>query len=81
MASQRPAGPAASPDALFSQRREMMKTRFLRFLRQERAVTAIEYALLGGLIAVVIVIAVGLAGAQLKTLFDTIQTQITQASS
>lgn len=58
-----------------------MKTRFLRFLRHERAVSAIEYALLGGLIAVVIVITVSLAGAQLKALFDTIQTEVTQASS
>ncbi len=58
-----------------------MKDQFLRFLRHERAVSAIEYALLGGLIAVVIVIAVGLAGAQLKALFDAIQTQISQASS
>jgi len=58
-----------------------VKDRFLHFLRHERAVTAIEYALLGGLIAVVIVIAVTLAGAQLKILFDTISTQVSQASS
>lgn len=58
-----------------------MKNRFLRFLRNERAVSAIEYALLGGLIAVVIVTAVSLAGAQLKILFETIQSQVTQASS
>ncbi len=58
-----------------------MKNRFLSFLRDERAVTAIEYALLGGLIAVVIVIAVSLAGSQLKTLFDTIKNQVSQATS
>lgn len=58
-----------------------MNIRFLHFLRNERAVSAIEYALLGGLIAVVIVVAVSLAGAQLKILFDTIQTQISQAAS
>ncbi len=58
-----------------------MKNRLLRFLRHERAVSAIEYALLGGLIAVVIVIAVGLAGTQLKALFDTISNEVMQASS
>ena len=58
-----------------------MKNRFLSFLRDERAVTAIEYALLGGLIAVVIVIAVSLAGSQLKSLFDTIKNQVSQATS
>jgi len=59
----------------------MMKDQFLRFLRREHAVSAIEYALLGGLIAVVIVVAVTLAGAQLKILFDNIATQVSQASS
>lgn len=58
-----------------------MKNRILRFLRHERAVTAIEYALLGGLIAVVIVIAVSLAGAQLKTMFENLSSQVSQASS
>lgn len=58
-----------------------MKNRILRFLRHERAVSAIEYALLGGLIAVVIVIAVSLAGAQLKIMFETLSSQVSQASS
>ncbi|MTW11262.1 Flp family type IVb pilin [Pseudoduganella eburnea] len=58
-----------------------MKDRFLRFLRHEHAVSAIEYALLGGLIAVVIVIAVTFAGAQLKVLFDNLASQVSQASS
>jgi pilus assembly protein Flp/PilA len=52
-----------------------------RFLQSEHGVTAIEYALLGGLIAVVIVAAVTTVGSQLNGLFNFVKDQIVAASS
>jgi pilus assembly protein Flp/PilA len=50
--------------------------RFLEFLRDERAVTAIEYGLIAAGIAVVIIPVVTGLGTKLKTTFTTIQTAL-----
>ena len=47
-----------------------MKT-FLACLREEKGATAIEYGLIAGLIAVVIIAAVTLLGTDLAALFNT----------
>jgi len=54
---------------------------FLRFLRNDSGVSAIEYALLAGLIAVVIVVSVGKAGTQLLALFTFVKSQVVLATS
>jgi len=43
-----------------------------RFMRDEEGVTAIEYGLIASLIAVAIVVAAGLVGTNLSTLFTSI---------
>ncbi|MDP1527942.1 Flp family type IVb pilin [Rhodoferax sp.] len=43
-----------------------------RFMRDEEGVTAIEYGLIASLIAVAIVVAAGLVGDNLSTLFNNI---------
>jgi len=48
----------------------------LRLLRREEAASAVEYALLVGLIAVVIIAAVTALGGQLNTMFQTIVTAL-----
>jgi pilus assembly protein Flp/PilA len=53
-----------------------MKTLFLRFARDESGVTAIEYGLIAGLIAVVIITAVALIGTNLTTKFSTIANKL-----
>ncbi|WP_342113812.1 Flp family type IVb pilin [Pseudoduganella sp. OTU4001] len=58
-----------------------MKSAIQRFIRNEHAVSAIEYALLGGLIAVVIVISVNFVGTQLRTLFEYVSTEVSKAMS
>ena len=40
--------------------------------RKDRGATAVEYGLLVGLIAVVIIVAVGLLGGQLNSLFEAV---------
>ena len=47
-----------------------------RLEREEKGATAVEYGLMVGLIAVVIIGAVTLLGGELKTLFTTIQTKL-----
>ena len=44
--------------------------------RKDRGATAVEYGLLVGLIAVVIIVAVTALGGQLTTLFNTITTKL-----
>lgn len=44
--------------------------------RKDRGATAVEYGLMVGLIAVVIITAVALLGTKLDTLFDTINTKL-----
>lgn len=58
-----------------------MKQLLLQFCRQNSAVSAIEYALLGGLIAVVIAVVVGSTGAQLLALFTFVKDQVVGATS
>ena len=58
-----------------------MKNQFFRFLRNDTGVSAIEYALLAGLIAVVIVVSVGTAGTQLLALFTFVKSQVLLATS
>ena len=43
-----------------------------RLKREEKGASAVEYALLVGLIAIAVVTAVGVFGGKLKTLFDNI---------
>ena len=49
-----------------------MNTLFLRFARDESGVTAIEYGLIAGLIAVVIIVAVTNVGTSLNSQFAAI---------
>ena len=49
-----------------------MKTLFVRFVKDESGVTAIEYGLIAGLISVLIIAAVTLIGTQLNAVFDAI---------
>ncbi|HEY0589856.1 MAG TPA: Flp family type IVb pilin [Pseudoduganella sp.] len=58
-----------------------MKTPFLRFLRNDSGVSAIEYALLAGLIATVIVVGVSKAGTELLSLFNFVKSQVLAATS
>jgi pilus assembly protein Flp/PilA len=50
-------------------------------LEREEGATAVEYGLMVGLIAVVIIGAVTLLGGELKTLFTTIQTKLGVAAT
>ena len=50
--------------------------RVLAFLKAEDGVTALEYALIGGLIAVVIVVAVTLVGTKVKAQYSNVAAQI-----
>ena len=52
-----------------------------RFVREEEGVAAIEYGLLAGLIAVMIIAGATVAGNQLSTLFNNIGTQLTTAAA
>ena len=51
--------------------------KFQTFISQDRGATAVEYALLVGLIAVAIIGAVTALGGQLNTLFTSVKTAIT----
>jgi pilus assembly protein Flp/PilA len=54
-----------------------LKSSIKSFSRDENGATAIEYGLIAGLIAVVIIAAVTGIGSQLKTKFEAIQTGLT----
>ena len=49
-----------------------MRTFMISVIRDTRGATAIEYALIAGLIAVVIALAVGSVGTQVKGLFNSV---------
>jgi pilus assembly protein Flp/PilA len=49
-------------------------------MREEKGATAVEYGLMVGLIAVVIIATVTLLGGQLNTLFQRVVTALTPAS-
>jgi pilus assembly protein Flp/PilA len=57
-----------------------MDNAFKQFLGDESAVTAIEYALLGALIAVVIVVSVTTVGTQLSRLYNFVKDQVVLAT-
>lgn len=52
-----------------------------RFIRNDSAVTAIEYALLAGLIAVIIVASITFVGTQVQALFNYVSSKVDQAIS
>jgi pilus assembly protein Flp/PilA len=54
---------------------------FREFVESDDGVTAIEYALLAGLIAVVIVLAVASVGAGVNSLFTRVSDQVTAVTS
>ncbi|MGB7194456.1 MAG: Flp family type IVb pilin [Collimonas pratensis] len=56
-----------------------MNVKLMKFLRDEDGVTAIEYGLIAGLIAVVIIVAVTNIGTTLQALFQSIATKLTAA--
>jgi pilus assembly protein Flp/PilA len=58
----------------------IMKASLLSFLRDESGVTAIEYGLIAGLIAVVIIGAVTLVGQDLLAMFNTVAAALAPAS-
>ncbi|CAN0620127.1 pilus assembly protein Flp/PilA [Burkholderia multivorans] len=58
-----------------------MKALFHRFLKEETGVTAIEYGLIAGLIAVAIITSVTSIGTSITALFNKIATQLQQAAS
>jgi pilus assembly protein Flp/PilA len=57
-------------------RRPAMRAMIRRFIRDEEAATAIEYALIAGLIAVAIAATVGPLGEKIATLFTTIASKL-----
>jgi pilus assembly protein Flp/PilA len=57
-----------------------MKQFTIRFLRENKGVTAIEYGLIAGLLVIVIASAVNGLGAQLTSLFSGITSQLTTAT-
>jgi pilus assembly protein Flp/PilA len=58
-----------------------MKALLHRFLKEETGVTAIEYGLIAGLIAVAIITSVTSIGTSITALFNKIATQLQQAAS
>ncbi|MFM0740508.1 Flp family type IVb pilin [Paraburkholderia xenovorans] len=57
-----------------------MKKFTLRFLRENKGVTAIEYGLIAGLIVVIIAASVTNIGTGLRTVFTNVVTAITPAA-
>jgi pilus assembly protein Flp/PilA len=53
-----------------------MKSLLLRFAKDDSGVTAIEYGLIAGLIAVVIIVAVTTIGTNLTTKFEAVGTAL-----
>jgi pilus assembly protein Flp/PilA len=56
--------------------REIMKRLLAMFVKSDEGATAVEYALLVGLIAVVLIVGVGLFGSNLNTFFNSIATWV-----
>lgn len=59
---------------------QTMKEQIVRFLKDEDGATAIEYGLIAGLIAVVIIAALTALGKQLDTTFESISGAISGAA-
>jgi len=53
--------------------------KFIKFLRDEEGVTAIEYGLIAALIAVVIILAVTSVGTNLTAVFNRVATELASA--
>jgi pilus assembly protein Flp/PilA len=53
-----------------------MKAKLLQFLRDNRGITAIEYGLIAGVLALGIMAAVGDVATQLSTTFESIKTTL-----
>jgi pilus assembly protein Flp/PilA len=66
--------------ALGESTESQMKKLFVRLVKDEAGVTAIEYGLIAGLISVTILAAVTLIGGNLNTLFGVIATALVPAS-
>ena len=58
-----------------------MKNLLNRFVKDESGATAIEYGLIAGLLSIVIITAVTLAGNNLEDIFDTISTSLSTAQT
>lgn len=58
-----------------------MKLLLLKFWKDEEGATAIEYALIAGLIAVAIIGVLTLMGTELRTLFSNIAGELTKAGT
>ncbi|KMZ12238.1 hypothetical protein BHUM_05021c [Candidatus Burkholderia humilis] len=58
-----------------------MKAKVLQFLRDNRGITAIEYGLIAGALALGIMVAVRNVATQLKSTFENIKTELSKASS
>jgi pilus assembly protein Flp/PilA len=54
-----------------------MKNLLKKFLKDEKGVTAIEYALIALLIALAVIVTVTLVGKQLNTVFSQVQSALT----
>ena len=57
-----------------------MNKLFVRFVKDDSGVTAIEYGLIAGLIAVVIIAAVTTVGTDLKGIFTAVSTALAAAT-
>jgi pilus assembly protein Flp/PilA len=58
-----------------------MKNRFLRLVKNDSGATAIEYGMIAGLIAVVIISVLVTMGPQLKAQFQSISNQLPAAAA
>lgn len=54
---------------------------FKTYLRSESGATAIEYGLIGGLLSILIIAGLLIAGPEVETLFDSIGTELASANS
>jgi len=60
-------------------KKECNMKKFIKFLRDEEGVTAIEYGLIAALIAVVIILAVTSVGTNLTAVFNRVATELASA--
>ncbi|MDR5760193.1 Flp family type IVb pilin [Caballeronia sp. LZ035] len=58
-----------------------MKVTFLQFLRDSRGITAIEYGLIAGVLALGIMTAVGDVATQLSSTFESIKAELSKTGT
>lgn len=58
-----------------------MKATFLQFLRDNRGITAIEYGLIAGVLALGIMTAVGDVATQLSSTFEAIKAELSKTAT